>query len=507
MTGRTVTWSSSSPATATVANGLVTAVDRGSATITATVDGRTASATLAVITPPASIALTRSASVLLPGDTMTVQVRVLDAQGREAPEAGQPTIGTTTNTITLAGGTVTAATPGAATVTATLGTLTATTSFTVAPGGGTRVAMLSSIDSLVVAELARLRIPSASVAIAQDGRLLLARAYGWADTTTREMASPERMYRVGSTSKPLTAMTVMRLVQNGQLSLDDKPFVMLPEVTTRPGFTEDPRLANITVRDLLRHSAGWGTNRAVDDSLWRAAVRDHLYDPYVIARYGRSVPLATNPGTAHAYQNFTYLMLGLLIEKVTGTPYAEYVRSTILAPAGVMGMVFARNPVEPKHPLEVTCYDNLPPASSPFGSGKACDVLPHQLYAHAAGAWVASATDMARWISVVDGRAGARPDVISAATITTMTARPSYTPTGGYYAMGWQVVNEGGGTTWSHAGGQTGGDGYVTRLSNGLVMVVLTNLTRGAGQGGGTLEPALNQEIRRITTWPTGTAF
>jgi CubicO group peptidase (beta-lactamase class C family) len=200
-------------------------------------------------------------------------------------------------------------------------------------------------------------------------------------------------------------------------------------------------------------------------------------------------------------------MLGLLIEKVTGMSYESYVRTAILEPAGATKMVFGRTPLAQRDPLEVTCYDGLAPVTGPFGTGKWCDVMPFQEYAHAAGAWVATASDMARWISVVDGAAGGRPDVLSASTIASMTARPSYAPTGAYYALGWQVIAEAGGTTWVHSGAQTGGDGYVTKLPNGLVMVILTNLTRGQGAGGGTLDPALNQAVRQITSWPTGTPF
>jgi CubicO group peptidase (beta-lactamase class C family) len=65
------------------------------------------------------------------------------------------------------------------------------------------------------------------------------------------MATPDRLFRVGSTSKPLTAVTVMRLVQDGRLKLDDRPFVLLSDLPTRAGLGEDPRLARITVRDLL----------------------------------------------------------------------------------------------------------------------------------------------------------------------------------------------------------------------------------------------------------------
>jgi hypothetical protein len=106
----------------------------------------------------------------------------------------------------------------------------------------------------------------------------------------------------------------------------------------------------------------------------------------------------------------------------------------------------------------------------------------------------------------VGGAARARPDVLTATTVASMTARPSHAPAGAYYALGWQVVSEGTGASRVHAGAEAGGDGYVTRMPNGMVMAVLANPTRGQAAGG-TLGPALNQAVRRITEWPAGTPF
>ena len=513
--GRPVTWTSDAPAVATVAGGVVTAVDRGSTAITATVDGRSASATIAVVTPAARIALAPAGGVLLPGDTLHLDARVLDARGRPAPEAGTPTLAVAAPGVaTLAGGVLTAVAPGTATVTATLGALTATTRLAVHPGGGTRVGALAALDSVAVAELARLAIPAASVAVARGGRLLFARAYGWADTATRRMAAVGHLFRVGSTSKPLTAVAVLRLVQEGRLRLDDRPFTMLDDLLPRAGHGEDPRLAQVTVRDLLQHSAGWHESRAVDDSLWRAVSRDGLLEPRQFLRYGRSVPLATSPGTAYAYTNMGYVVLGRLVERVTGIPYAQWVRESILRPAGAEGMVFGRTPLAQRDPREVACHDGLPATTGRFGTGRTCDVTPVQEYADASGAWVASATDMARWISITDGApggAGARADVLTPETVAAMTARPAHATSGAaggaYHALGWQVVPEAGGATWVHTGAQAGGDGYVARLADGTVVVILANLTRGRGTGGASLDAALVPAIRRVAAWPAGTPF
>ncbi len=507
LTGRSIVWSSSAPTVATVNNGTVTAVARGTATITASSEGRSAAAMVNVITLPARIELTYSSGLLLTGDTMTVSTRVLDAQGAVVPEAALPVITLSSVALTNASGLLTAAAVGNAILTATSGTLTRTALIRIFPGGGQRVSSLSRIDSLVVAEMERLKIPAASIAVSNGGRLLYARAYGYADTATKRIAAPNQLYRIGSTTKPLTAVATLKLIQDGLLRLDDKPFTMLTDIPPRGG-TEDPQLAQITVRDLLQHTTGWNANRAVDDTMWAGVWRDRVLNPKLLASYGRGVRLNVTPGTAYAYTNYSFQVLGRLIERVTGQSYETYVRSAILTPAGVTTMKLGRTPLSLRDPLEVSCYDNLSTTTGQFGAGKWCDVVGEQEYSEASGSFIASSTDMLRWMSVVDGVVGTRPDVLSAATITTMTGRPSYAgSTGAYYALGWQVVPEAGGNYWTHSGAQVGGDGVVGKLPNGLSFSILANLTRGMGTGGGTLDQALVPLIRSIPVWPTGTSF
>jgi CubicO group peptidase (beta-lactamase class C family) len=513
VSGRTITWASGNAAVATVSgDGTVTASGTGQASISATVDGVSGAATVQVVVVPASLALASGGRWLIVGDTLHVQAVVRDRLGRTMDTSATFTLVGTAATLTASGPRAVIATgtaPGTATVRATLGNLVADGTLVVAPGGGTRVGELAHLDSAVISELIRLRIPGASVAVARNGALVFARAYGWADTTARRPMTTSTMLRVGSTSKPLTAVAVHRLVQDGLLSLDGTPLTQqLATLTPRPGRTSDPRLAQATVRDLLQHTIGFG-NRAVDDTVWAALWRDGLTDPWEVARYGLGVPLTTAPSVAHVYNNYGYQLLGRLIERVTGESYEAAVRRLILVPAGVTDMKLGLTPLAARDPKEATCYDGLPPTTGRFGTGAFCDVSPVQEYSEASGSWIASATEMVRWMSVVDGHSGARSDVLSSSTLNTMVARNAvlWPGTGDYYALGWQVQNEAGGTRWYHAGAQTGGDGWISRLPNGVSIAVLTNLTRGRGVGGGTLDPAVLSVVRGITNWPTGTPF
>ncbi|MCU0616508.1 MAG: serine hydrolase [Gemmatimonadaceae bacterium] len=513
VSGRTVSWSTSNAAVATVSSaGVVTAAGTGQASITATVDGVSGAATVPVLVRPASVAIAAEGRWLLTGDTLSVQAIVRDRLDRVMDTSATLTLSGTAATLSSTNarsGVLTATAPGTATLRATLGALNAEATVQVAPGDGARVRELAVLDSVMIAELVRLRIPGASVAIARNGALMFARAYGWADTTKREVMRTTSMLRVGSTSKPLTAVAVHRLVQEGRLSLDDRPFgQQLAAISALPGRTEDPRLVQATVRDLLQHTTGWGS-RAVDDTVWAAFWRDGTNDQTVAARYGRGVPLATAPGTAHVYTNYGYQVLGRLIEQVTGESYEQAVQRLILTPAGVTGMRLGRTPFAQRDPNEATCYDGLPTTTSRYGTGAWCDVAPGMEYYEASGSWIATATDMVRWMSVVDGHAGGRADVLNATTLNAMTARDGvlWPGTGAFYALGWQVSPESGGTRWFHSGAATGGDAWISRLPNGVVVAVLANLTRGRALGGGTLDPAVLAAVRGISTWPVGTMF
>ncbi|MGH7210268.1 MAG: serine hydrolase domain-containing protein, partial [Acetobacteraceae bacterium] len=100
-------------------------------------------------------------------------------------------------------------------------------------------------------------IPTASIAVARDGRLGHALAYGFADLAHKVPATPRHRFRIASSSKPITAVAIMKLIEQTRLSLGDRPFVMLAALGPPAGRSLDPRLATITVRHLLEHSGGF----------------------------------------------------------------------------------------------------------------------------------------------------------------------------------------------------------------------------------------------------------
>jgi CubicO group peptidase (beta-lactamase class C family) len=125
----------------------------------------------------------------------------------------------------------------------------------------------SSLDSdahVVGRLMTEFQVPGGAVAVAKDGRLVLTMAIGLAETELPQPVSPDRLFRIASVSKQITAATILRLVEAGKLSLTDKPFQILSPLQPIIGRTRNPQLAAITVADLLHHTGGW--NRDTEGS-------------------------------------------------------------------------------------------------------------------------------------------------------------------------------------------------------------------------------------------------
>src|SRR6185369_13325832 len=115
----------------------------------------------------------------------------------------------------------------------------------------------------------------AALAVAKDGRQVYARGFGWADLQSLEPVTPDARFRLASVSKPITAVAILRLAQEGRLALDDRAFDILPvEPTPRlaAGAQPDPRLKQITIQHLLNHTGGWNRDRSGDPMFMSVAI-------------------------------------------------------------------------------------------------------------------------------------------------------------------------------------------------------------------------------------------
>lgn len=178
------------------------------------------------------------------------------------------------------------------------------------------------LDAYVREQMAARHIPGLSLAVVRDGEALLVRSYGVANVELNAPTTNDTVFEIASNSKQYTAGAVMLLVQDGKLSLDDSITKYLPGLPRH----YDP----VTIRHLLNHTSG------VKDYIEEFSLNRSLnYTAQeLIARIGAQ-ELNFPPGEDARYSTTGYLLLGLIIEKVTGAPYGEFLRERIFTPLGM----------------------------------------------------------------------------------------------------------------------------------------------------------------------------
>lgn len=176
------------------------------------------------------------------------------------------------------------------------------------------------IDDLVKSEMRTRQIPGVAVAVLRNGRISLLKTYGFANLEHQVPVKPETIFQSGSIGKQFTATAIMILVQDGKLSLDDKLSKYFPGV---PSSWND-----ITIRHLLAHTSGLGDYPPEID-LRRDYTEEQLLEHF------KKASLAFRPGEKWDYSNVGYVTLGILIRKITGKFYGDFLRERIFQPLGM----------------------------------------------------------------------------------------------------------------------------------------------------------------------------
>jgi CubicO group peptidase (beta-lactamase class C family) len=388
------------------------------------------------------------------------------------------------------------------------------------PMTGTAVPELASFDRVVGNLLAKWKVPGAAVAVVKDGRLVLARGYGWADREERRPVQPDSLFRLASLSKSLTSAAVLRLVEDGRLRLDDRAFEILKNLAPRAGARVNPDLRKITIRNLLQHSGGWDSEKSFDPMFRSRDIAQTMgvappAGAEAIVRYMLDQPLQFAPGTRYAYSNFGYCVLGRVIEKVTGQRYGDFVEAHVLHPAGATCMRLGHTRLADRAPQEVRYYGypGIGLARSVFPSGPAQVPWPYGGWSIEAmdshGGWLASAVDMARFMTSVDGRS--RRQILRPPSIQQMVARPTpplWVGADNWYGMGWQVRPAGDDANWWHMGSLDGTTTLMVRAYNGLAWVALLNFrAKNSDKLDGELDSAMWRAVERVKSWPSHDLF
>jgi CubicO group peptidase (beta-lactamase class C family) len=365
-------------------------------------------------------------------------------------------------------------------------------------------------------------LPGGAFALVRDGKLIYARGFGYADVEHKTPVQPDALFRIASVSKPLTSAAIMTLVEEGKLTLDDRVAPLIAHLTPAPGASVDPRWEQITIRHLLNHSGGWDRAKPIGgfDPIDRpliAAAAVNAPAPAsseTLIRYMKGMPLDFNPGEKFAYSNFGFIILGRVIERVSGMSYPEYVRARVLLPVGAKRTQQGRSRMSAALADEVKYYVpgaalNWPMVPSVFpGEG----IVPlnyggyHLEAGDASGAWVSSTIDLLRFVTGVDGRASP-PDIFSPQLVAEMTSNGvTVCPEGTcYYAGGWFVRPVQGGATWWHGGDLPGTKTFLVRSYYNVSWVALFNA--GTPVNVPKLDAALWSALAGVTSFPTQDLF
>lgn len=353
-------------------------------------------------------------------------------------------------------------------------------------------------------------IAGASVAISVDGKLVYARGFGYADTLTGEIAEPYHKFRIASISKLITAVAIMKLAEEGKLSLNDRVFG--PDAILNDpyfGNPRDKRVYGITIAHLLSHEGGW-TLRWGDQMFMPVTIAEKMgvkppASTKTIVRYALDKRLHFTPGSGKAYSNLGYAILGLVIEKVSGMSYEDYCIREVLEPIGIYDMRLAHNLASEKAPFEVSYYipSDVPLKPSIYGTGEMVSPCYGGNDIEAlggAGAWLATAPDLIRLMLAVDGFA-TRQDILSEESIQFMTDNGN-----GYAPVGWKTTVYNG--TWWRTGSFPGSAGVMKRESNGTGWVVLFN---SSAWNGPEIYAYINNMMYRVISqvkhWPKQDLF
>ena len=346
---------------------------------------------------------------------------------------------------------------------------------------------LSKLDRDISTYMQYWHIQGLSLSIMRNDSLLYSKGYGWADKEKGEEMTPGHILRLASVSKLITATGIMKLQEEGLLTLEDKVFG--PEGilcdSTYSAIIKDKNYYKITVEHLLRHKGGFTTSAG--DPMF--STRDIMYlnglktppDHETLVRTQLKRKLRFEPGTSQSYSNFGYLLLSMIIEKITGEDYEPWIQSNILMPAGCMDMHIANNYYSEKYDNESRYYvqDDDELVNEYNNSGRMvirCYGGNDIKALSGAGAWVASTPELARFVASIDARPEV-PDIINPESVRQMTEY--FDPE--TYSLGWNDTKPTG--EWTRTGTFSGTSALIKYFPDGECWILVTNTSTWKGPG------------------------
>jgi CubicO group peptidase (beta-lactamase class C family) len=305
---------------------------------------------------------------------------------------------------------------------------------------------IDSVDAIVQAHMHSEHIPGVTIAVVIQGKVVLAKGFGQANMELQSPATPQSVYCIGSVSKQLIATGILLLAQEGKLKLEDEIRHYYPKAP--------PTWDGITLRHLLSHTSGLIRESPVFDAT-------EIKPDSVLVEAAFPLPLVFPVGTKWQYCNVGYFALADIIRKVTGQPWAEFIKQRVFTPAGMTA-------------TQTTSLSDIIPNRAD-GYVWSQDHFQRALAYRAlrpSGAFVSTVLDLAKWDAVLNTNQ----------ILTEASRRQMWTPivlkdsSSHPYGLGWEIDTFQG-TARTHHGGSLPGfrSEYARFPQTGLSIIVLTN--------------------------------
>jgi len=289
--------------------------------------------------------------------------------------------------------------------------------------------------------------------VARDGEVLFERSYGWSDWGQVKPNKRKTVFRIQSLSKTFTAMSILMLVERGRLSLEDRIVDYVPELREAEG---------VTIRHLLQMQSG------IPDLITPEALANasRFHYPEEILEYFVDRPLIFEPGSRFDYSNSNYVLLGLVIERISGKPYGRFLKRNIFKPLKMRRSVF--DPDDRAFASRrAVGYEDVsldPPTEARHY---------HPSLAYAAGGILSTARNLLKWDQALYGER----------VLSQETLEEAFTPGVSVYGLGWvidhvRIQGKRHKLVW-HTGGGPGFRSVLVRMVDARVTLVLLFNTTG----------------------------
>ncbi|WP_260581775.1 serine hydrolase domain-containing protein [Sphingopyxis sp. PET50] len=342
------------------------------------------------------------------------------------------------------------------------------------------------IDALFALYQADAHVPGLVYGIVKDGKLAYVNGVGVQDLDAKRPVTPDSLFRIASMTKAFTALSILKLRDDGKLRLDDLAEDYIPEMKGWTYPTKDsPR---IRIRDLLQHVGG-----LVTDDPWgdRQQVLPQEDFTNMIAA---GVPFSRVPQSSHEYSNFGYALLGRIVTNASGMPYTDYVRQTILTPLGMTASGYDVTKAPKERYARGYRWENEAWSPEPEMIDGAFNAM---------GGLQVSANDYAKWVAFLLSAWPARDDPdtgpVKRSTVREIAQGLNFTSVANRigstgadackqslaYGMGWRVAQDCDlGLTLAHGGGYPGYGSHVMLMpDHGVGIFALANRTYAGPSG------------------------